>query len=97
MLLRSERKVDKYRQQYNEIKQPHRETKTHFTASGMSSQHNHPDSFSFKGDAFYQWMKSKVRLEAAKSTMLRINLNVEGCVCVLFIGTQFSNLYTVLS
>jgi hypothetical protein len=32
--------------------QAHRETEAHFTAVGMSSQHNQSDSFSFKRDAF---------------------------------------------
>ena len=48
-------------------------------------------------------LKSKVGLVAAKALALRINLNIQGCSevapslhapSVLFIGTQFSNLYT---
>ncbi len=58
--------------------QAHRETETHFTA-GMSSQRNHSDSFRFKRAAFYQSLKSKVGLAAAKAAALRINLHVEGC------------------
>jgi hypothetical protein len=61
------------------IKQAHRETTAHFTADGMSSQRNQSDSFRFKRAAFYQSMKSKVGLAAAKAAALRINLNVEGC------------------
>jgi hypothetical protein len=46
--------------------QAHRETEQHFTATGISSQHKQSDSFRFKGAAFYQNLKSKVRLTAAK-------------------------------
>jgi hypothetical protein len=59
--------------------QAHRETEAHFTAAGMSSQCNQSDSFRFKRAAFYQSLKSKVGLAAAKAAALRINLNVEGC------------------
>ncbi len=59
--------------------QAHRETEAHFTAAGMSSQRNQSDSFRFKRSAFYQSLKSKVGLAAAKAAALRINLNVEGC------------------
>ena len=62
--------------------QAHRKTEAHFTAAGMSSQHNHSDSFRFKRAAFYQSLKSKVGLAAAKAAALRINLSVEGCVIV---------------
>ena len=60
----------------------HRETEAHFTATGMPSQRNQSDSFRFKRSAFYQSLKSKVGLAAAKAAALRINLNVEGCVIV---------------
>jgi hypothetical protein len=46
--------------------QAHRETEAHFTATGMPSQRNQSDSFRFKRAAFYQSLKSKVRLAAAK-------------------------------
>jgi len=59
--------------------QAHRETEAHITAAGMSSQRNHSDSFRFKRAAFYQSLKSKVGLAAAKAAALRINLNVESC------------------
>ena len=59
--------------------QAHRETESHVTAAGMSSQRNHSDSFRFKRVAFSQSMKSKVGLAAAKAAELSINLNVEGC------------------
>ena len=36
-------------------------------------------SFRFKRAAFYQSLKSKVGLAAAKTATLGINLNVEGC------------------
>jgi hypothetical protein len=57
----------------------HRETEAQFTDAGMSSQRNQSDSFRFKRAAFYQSLKSKVGLAAAKVAALRINLNVEGC------------------
>ena len=62
--------------------QAHRETETHFTAGGMSSlsQRNQSDSFRFKRDAFYQWLKSKVGLAAAKVAVLMINLHVTRAV-----------------
>ena len=59
--------------------QAHRETEAHFTAAGMSSQRNQSDSFRFKRAAFYQSLKSKVGLAAAKAAALIINLNVQGC------------------
>jgi hypothetical protein len=59
--------------------QVQRETVAQFTAAGMSSQRNQSDSFRFKRAAFYQSLKSKVGLAAAKAAALRINLNVEGC------------------
>ena len=55
--------------------QAQRETEAHFTAVGMSSQRNHSDSFRFRRAAFYQSLKSKVGLAAAKAAALRINLN----------------------
>ena len=58
---------------------PHRETEAHFPAAGMSSQRNHSDSFRFKRAAFYQSLKSKVGLAAAKVAALTINLSFEGC------------------
>ena len=62
--------------------QDHRETEAHFTAAGMSSQRNQSDSFRFKRAAFYNGLKSKVGLAAAKAAALRINLNVQGCSIV---------------
>jgi hypothetical protein len=56
----------------------YRETEARFTAAGMSSQRNQSDSFRFKRAAFYQSLKSKVGLAAAKAAALRINLNVQG-------------------
>ena len=60
--------------------QAHRETEAHFTAAGMSSQRNQSDSFRFKRAAFYNGLKSKVGLAAAKAAALRVNLNVQVCV-----------------
>jgi hypothetical protein len=45
----------------------------------MSLQRNQSESFRLKRAAFYQSLKSKVGLAAAKTGALRINLNVEGC------------------
>ena len=59
--------------------QAHRETEAHFTATGMPWQRNQSDSLRFKCAAFYQSLKSKVGLAAAKAAALRINLNVQGC------------------
>ena len=59
--------------------QAHRDTEAHFTAAGISSQRNQADSFRFKRAAFYQSLKSKVGLAAAKAAALRIILNVDGC------------------
>ena len=57
--------------------QAHRETEAHFTAAGMSSQTNNSEALWFKRAAFYNGLKSKVGLAAAKAA-LRINLNVQG-------------------
>jgi hypothetical protein len=62
--------------------QAHRETEAHFTAAGMPLQRNQSESFRFKRAAFYQGLKSKVGLAAAKAAALRINLNVQGCSIV---------------
>ena len=56
--------------------QTHRETEAHFTAAGMLSQRNQSDLFCFKHSAFYQNLKSKFGLVAAKAAALRINLDV---------------------
>ncbi len=58
--------------------QAHRETEAHFTAAGMPSQRNQSESFRFKLAAFYQGLKSKVGLAAAKAAALRINLKCPG-------------------
>ena len=47
--------------------QDHRETEAHFTASGMSSQTNNSEALWFKRAAFYNGLKSKVGLAAAKA------------------------------
>ena len=59
--------------------QAHRETEAHFNATGTPKQQNNSDSFRFRRAAFYQSLKSKVGLAAAKAAALRSNLNVEGC------------------
>jgi hypothetical protein len=80
--LAAQSKINSYRQQYADnllFLQAHRETEAHFTAAGMSSQHNQSDSLRFKRAAFYQSLKSKVGVAAAKAAALRVNLNVDGC------------------
>jgi hypothetical protein len=62
--------------------QAHRETEAHFAAAGMPSQRNQSESFRFKRAAFYEGLKSKVGLAAAKTAALRIILNVQGCSIV---------------
>jgi len=59
--------------------QAHRETEAHITAAGMSSQTNNSEALRFKRAAFYNGLKSKVGLAAAKAAALRVNLNVQGC------------------
>ena len=54
--------------------QAHRETAAHFTAIGMPAQ-QHCD---FRRAAFYNGLKSKVGLAAAKTAAMRINLNIDG-------------------
>ena len=84
--------------------QDHRDTEAHFfsksyrttgrlrlrhTAAGMSSQTNNSEALRFKRAAFYNGLKSKVGLAAAKKAALRVNLNVQGCGIV-----QLKNLYS---
>ena len=58
------------------------ETEAHFTAAGLSSQTNNSEALRFKRAAFYNGLKSKVGLAAAKAAALRVNLNVQGCSIV---------------
>jgi hypothetical protein len=58
------------------------ETEAHFTAAGMASQTNNSEALRFKRAAFYNGLKIKVGLAAAKAAALRVNLNVQGCVIV---------------
>ncbi len=60
--------------------QAHRETTERFNAIGMPAQ-QHCDSFrrGFRRAAFYNGLKSKVGLAAAKTAAMRINLNIDGC------------------
>jgi hypothetical protein len=62
--------------------QAHWESKVHFTAIGMSLEHINTEALRFKREAFYNGLKSKVRLAAAKAAALRVNLNVQGCSIV---------------
>ncbi len=51
--------------------QAHRETAAHFNANGLPSQQKRSDyAFRFKRAAFYQGLKSKVGLVAAKAAAL---------------------------
>jgi hypothetical protein len=43
----------------------------------MSSQTNNSEALLFKRAAFYNGLKSKVGLTAAKAAALRVNLNVQ--------------------
>ena len=61
--------------------QAHRETTAYFTAIGMPAQ-QHCDSFRYRRAAFYNGLKSKVGLAAAKAAALRVNLNITGCSIV---------------
>ena len=54
------------------------ETAVHFTAIGLPAQ-QHCESFRFRRAAFYNGLKSKVGLAAAKAAALRVNLNIDGC------------------
>ncbi len=45
----------------------------------MSSQHINTEALRFKSAAFYNGLKSKVGLVAAKAAALLVNLNVQGC------------------
>jgi hypothetical protein len=63
--------------------QAHCETATHFHATGLPSQPNRSDNtFQFQRVAFYMGLKSKVGLVVAKASVLRINLNIQGCSVV---------------
>ena len=62
--------------------QAHRETEAHFIAVGMSSQNINTEALRFKRAAFYNGLKSKVGLAAAKVAALLVNLNVQGCSIV---------------
>ena len=68
--------------------QAHREIEAHFTAAGMSSQRNQTDSFRFKRAAFYQSLKSKVGLAAAKVAALRIDTDMPNFQANLFWNSE---------
>ncbi len=57
--------------------QAHRETEAHFNAIAKPSQRNNSDMFRVRRAAFYQSLKSKVGLAAAKAAAFRIDLNIE--------------------
>ena len=58
----------------SKVQKSHRETEAHFTAAGMSSQTNNSEVLWFKCATFYNGLKSKVGLAAAKAAALRVNL-----------------------
>eukprot|EP00918_Siedleckia_nematoides_P014216 GHVU01030904.1.p3 GENE.GHVU01030904.1~~GHVU01030904.1.p3 ORF type:complete len:138 (+),score=12.23 GHVU01030904.1:431-844(+) len=63
----------------------HRETTAHWhlTALGLPvPAQQHCDSFRYRRAAFYNGLKSKVGLAAAKAAALRVNLNINGCSIV---------------
>ena len=77
------RKIDNYRQQYADNQNISFLSAIVSTSTRMHGEflrRNHSDSFRFKRAAFYQSLKSKVGLAAAKAAALRMNLNVEDCV-----------------
>ena len=45
----------------------------------MSLQNTNSEALQFKHAAFYNGLKSKVGLAAAKAAAFRVNLNVQGC------------------
>ena len=57
--------------EFENMRAPRRWQREHFTAAGMPSQRNQSESFRFKRAAFYQGLKSKVGLAAAKAAALR--------------------------
>jgi hypothetical protein len=58
--------------------QAHRETDRFFAASGVQLAQTDRGQFHFRHAAFSQHLKSKVGLVLAKTTVLRINLNLDG-------------------
>ena len=61
--------------------QAHRETAAQFTELGMQAQQQ-CDSFRYRRAAFYNGLKNRVGLAAAKAAALRVNLNINGCSIV---------------
>jgi hypothetical protein len=58
--------------------QAHRETDRFFAASGVQSAQSTSGQFHFRRAVFSSGLKSKVGLTLAKTTALRINLNLDG-------------------
>jgi hypothetical protein len=59
--------------------QAHRETDHFFAASGVQLAHSHPGGqFAFRRAAFLTQIQSKVGLPLAKTSTLRVNLNLDG-------------------
>jgi len=62
----------------------HHSSRDHLSSGnkGREQQNINPEALRFKRAAFYNSLKSKVGLAAAKAAALRINLNVHGCSIV---------------
>ena len=59
--------------------QAHRETDRFFPASGVQLPQTHPGGqFTFRHAAFLTKLQSKVGLTLTKSSVLRVNLNLDG-------------------
>ncbi len=58
--------------------QVHRETDRFFESSGVQSGQSTSDQFHFRRAAFSHQLSGKVGLTLTKSTVLRINLNLDG-------------------
>ncbi len=58
--------------------QTHRETDRFFAFSGVQSPHSTSGQFHFRRAVFSSGLKSKVGLSLAKTSTLRINLNLDG-------------------
>jgi hypothetical protein len=67
--------------------QAHRETDHFFTVSGVQLAQHDRDQFHFRRAAFASHLKSRVGLAVAKSTVLRINLNIDVQVTYHFKNT----------
>ena len=58
--------------------QAHRETDLFFEASGVHLEQHHRGQFHFRLTSFPSHLKNRVDLTLTKTTVLRINLNIDG-------------------